>query len=771
MTFWMRVLAAAVLIVFFGLGASLSSRLQPALFGRELFIALNGVVYYLIWLGVPLLVADSISREKREGTLGLLFLTPLSAFDVVVGKGTILGLRAFGILLAGLPVLVLPFLLGGVSWRHALFMLVAHLLSLFVALGAGLTASALSRRFVRAVLTALGLSALLSLLFNLGLVAVFRGSDEGVLFGPSALADGMKGFDARPSRPMLFWAGFLVAALLTVSVALLGQVIRQIEAFWQDAPVTTGRARAAAGTWFRLLARLVVGAVLVLVSGLMAMDTQRGAMLALAVASVLLSLTAWIGVPAWVIQRATDEAASQEPSKGHRPQRFPEPEVGQTARRTSWWRRRLPGAWGATAAVAFLVFLGCAMLTEVVSWPVAMSVIVGHLSAAMLAFGAGSLAWGWGRSWVRAWVRSVFTLVALLLMWCFGFSVVITQVMFAAGEGRGFRELWEEGMHVVLLVGSMVGSGAWMGFGIDPFERFDGRVWLFDTLLMFMTCSFVSLGLWLVGRWLENRPSRREEDDPGLALTRDLSEPVMARGYFRRRRQRVLETNPMRWLLERSKTSRLHRTGWLAVVAVSETIMVSEVSTLTAWEAWTWNSLILFGLSMGLAFAAAMSFQEEKRTGAMELILITPLTLGQIIRGRWRGLLAQFGPALGLVLAVCVMAPIVGGGVVMFHGMPAALALAGLASFVSVPALGMLWSIRTRSTVLAWLLTVPVVLLNLLLAGSLLAGGGFGSGPLELRLLPQLGFAVPLLMGLNLLIAGAAARWMRNLLRRREMAW
>jgi hypothetical protein len=92
-TFWSRLLAGGLLIAMFGLGTGLGNQAVGPSLGRDLFLALNGVAYYILWLGVPMLAADSISREKREGTLGLLFLTPLSATDLVAGKGLILGLR------------------------------------------------------------------------------------------------------------------------------------------------------------------------------------------------------------------------------------------------------------------------------------------------------------------------------------------------------------------------------------------------------------------------------------------------------------------------------------------------------------------------------------------------------------------------------------------------------------------------------------------------------------------------------------------------------
>src|SRR5215469_15069878 len=52
--------------------------------GGELFVRLNATLFHSIWILAPLLCADCISRERREGTVGLLFLTPLNARDVVL---------------------------------------------------------------------------------------------------------------------------------------------------------------------------------------------------------------------------------------------------------------------------------------------------------------------------------------------------------------------------------------------------------------------------------------------------------------------------------------------------------------------------------------------------------------------------------------------------------------------------------------------------------------------------------------------------------------
>ena len=48
--------------------------------------------------------ADCLSSEKREGTLGLLFLTDLKGYDIVLGKLAATSLNGFYSLLAAFPV-------------------------------------------------------------------------------------------------------------------------------------------------------------------------------------------------------------------------------------------------------------------------------------------------------------------------------------------------------------------------------------------------------------------------------------------------------------------------------------------------------------------------------------------------------------------------------------------------------------------------------------------------------------------------------------------
>src|SRR3989441_6521972 len=54
----------------------------PTELGKSLFAVLTIMAFAYCLLIGPFLTTDSISSEKREGTLGLLFLTDLSSFDV-----------------------------------------------------------------------------------------------------------------------------------------------------------------------------------------------------------------------------------------------------------------------------------------------------------------------------------------------------------------------------------------------------------------------------------------------------------------------------------------------------------------------------------------------------------------------------------------------------------------------------------------------------------------------------------------------------------------
>jgi ABC-type transport system involved in multi-copper enzyme maturation permease subunit len=152
-TYVLRFLAAAAAV---GISAwmclGLRSGAQSAYTGRALFNFLSALGFAYALIVGPFLTADALSEEKRDGTLGLLFLTELRSWHVVLGKWLAGSLAGFFGLLTLLPALGIPLLLGGVTpaeyGRSALGVVNA----IFFSLNAGLLVSALSRDQARATL-------------------------------------------------------------------------------------------------------------------------------------------------------------------------------------------------------------------------------------------------------------------------------------------------------------------------------------------------------------------------------------------------------------------------------------------------------------------------------------------------------------------------------------------------------------------------------------------------------------------------------------------
>jgi hypothetical protein len=100
------------------------------------------------FLGCLFLVAntvDCISEEKREGTLGFLFLTDLKGYDIALGKLFSSSLLTFYLILGVFPVVALSMLLGGVSAREFWEVALALLNVFFFSQAVGILVSTLSR--------------------------------------------------------------------------------------------------------------------------------------------------------------------------------------------------------------------------------------------------------------------------------------------------------------------------------------------------------------------------------------------------------------------------------------------------------------------------------------------------------------------------------------------------------------------------------------------------------------------------------------------------
>jgi hypothetical protein len=152
-TFWIRLAAAAItliiaasmLFVFSKIGGPMPNK------GKILFNTLAWMAFTYAFAAGIFLTADSLSEEKREGTLGLLFLTDLRGYDVILGKLAATSLHAVYAIVAVFPILALGLMLGGLVATDFWSALLAILNMLFVSLSAGMLASTCARNALPAM--------------------------------------------------------------------------------------------------------------------------------------------------------------------------------------------------------------------------------------------------------------------------------------------------------------------------------------------------------------------------------------------------------------------------------------------------------------------------------------------------------------------------------------------------------------------------------------------------------------------------------------------
>jgi len=210
-TWWRRVGMALIALVVFafvywdtGRWASLSQ------IGWRVFSALAvlGMIYSL--LAGPLATVDCLSRERRDGTLGLLFLTDLRSYDVVFGKMAAGSFSLVMTAIAALPLFAGTLLLGGV--RYAQFGLVTltllNVMFLSLAVGACISSFCVSSR------AALG-ATLLTLAF--------------LTFGIPILGDWMLGISLN-SRQGVYYYIFCPLSVLPRALNLSG--MPSVRGFW-----------------------------------------------------------------------------------------------------------------------------------------------------------------------------------------------------------------------------------------------------------------------------------------------------------------------------------------------------------------------------------------------------------------------------------------------------------------------------------------------------------------------------------------------------------
>jgi ABC-type transport system involved in multi-copper enzyme maturation permease subunit len=239
-TYRLRFLAAFLTVLFSGFSLWIVTLVEgTAISPRELFIALTWIEFVFVMIAGFSLTADAISEEKRESTLGLLFLTDLKGPDIVLGKLAAAAARGIFALIGTFPVLALPLMMGGTNGPEFARVMGVLLVALLFSMAVGMMFSA----FLQRSWTAYGISAAVVIGFAIGLPAVTELIQE--LYGRGGRAVYLQIPSPSFALIMSFSTGWglsinhfyiSLAVLLGISGLMLASAAGVLPFVWKDRP-------------------------------------------------------------------------------------------------------------------------------------------------------------------------------------------------------------------------------------------------------------------------------------------------------------------------------------------------------------------------------------------------------------------------------------------------------------------------------------------------------------------------------------------------------
>jgi ABC-type transport system involved in cytochrome c biogenesis permease component len=190
--------------------------------------------WFCLLLGVRR-AAGSISEEKREGTLGLYFLTPLRPREIILGKAASIAVPMIQPLFACIPAIAIALLAGGVVPAELLRAALAMPIILAFSISIGMLVSTHSRKPNSTGLSTLFLIlaiVVLPLIVGHGPIFWFRA------FSPYT-AYALVTTPGYAVSADLYW--FSLLALAAMSAAALAGAIYYLPRRWQEEPFQTSR--------------------------------------------------------------------------------------------------------------------------------------------------------------------------------------------------------------------------------------------------------------------------------------------------------------------------------------------------------------------------------------------------------------------------------------------------------------------------------------------------------------------------------------------------
>jgi ABC-type Na+ efflux pump permease subunit len=205
--------------------------------GMDLFTTFSWIAFIYCSVAGAVLTADCISGEKREDTLGLLFLTDLNAPDIALGKLLGATLNCWFGLLAMLPIMAVPVLMGGVTLQDLIRVFFTLTNTLVLSSSIGLLLSSVNRNALRA--TSGALTAMFLLAVGLFLLALLLEQHYG-LTGPAKI---LRWFSPLSCMNESFYSGFRLrsnsfrissAIMVAMSLSCLAITCLILPHAWKD---------------------------------------------------------------------------------------------------------------------------------------------------------------------------------------------------------------------------------------------------------------------------------------------------------------------------------------------------------------------------------------------------------------------------------------------------------------------------------------------------------------------------------------------------------
>lgn len=234
-----------------------------------LFPVLSIVQVCIVALIVPIMTSSAISGEKERQTFDIMLTTCMSPFSIVLGKVMSAVLQILFFVAAGMPIMALAFVAGGLSWSYLFYFVLTIVLLSLISGSIGILCSAFCRRSITAVILSYVLYSVICVSTFLPMILMYlltQGENAGesllfLLFNPiifyeeffMQLMTGESLFGVEGSQFELENVGFLTYhlsqgkawMLLSAACIFLLSVLLLLAAAWKVNPMhsSSGRRR------------------------------------------------------------------------------------------------------------------------------------------------------------------------------------------------------------------------------------------------------------------------------------------------------------------------------------------------------------------------------------------------------------------------------------------------------------------------------------------------------------------------------------------------